>query len=511
MRARAYGCESIEERKSVTDDRADLCRKLAESRDREIGALKVALEARKCESQAIAMFNQRMKIDVCGMEDDVSGGHTRELKALRNALVAQEQENLKIMETNRKLQKEIERLKSGKFVAESCESEELSKDLGGVRPFEQCFIKLGKHEGRVVEQKKVEEEKNGEEEPLFHSEGVSRGEEKPAAIAKRSIVPRNVDLVHPWPEWVSFIQHLKKTSHLKSTMDKVDNAMSMEEKIKAAAMSFCSTHENVLQRLSQDDLMVFGAFGCPNTDRRIVNSGKRLRKYLNLTESDVCKFCSHSNICSRASCESTPSAVPAESSDILWLLLQFGFDAVSDHSEKRPLPEDVEKTTRSILQQLVFLAENPHAVVERQQEMEKTAVQPGNWRCTRCKLLNFSGNKFCRGCSTPCGLRTGEWKCFKCNQKNLARSLVCDDCSAPRPPKELRWGDWECPNCQGVNFARNKECFRCNGKQPPFKDRQVIGVNRSTVLETTVAPSFTLGVTPWLMTKEEKEASLKKR
>lgn len=40
--------------------------------------------------------------------------------------------------------------------------------------------------------------------------------------------------------------------------------------------------------LSNKDIRVIVECGCPSTDRKVVNSGKRLRAYLGLDEGKVC-------------------------------------------------------------------------------------------------------------------------------------------------------------------------------------------------------------------------------
>lgn len=45
------------------------------------------------------------------------------------------------------------------------------------------------------------------------------------------------------------------------------------------------------RRLSREDIMVVAGSGCPSTDRKVVNSGKRLRAHVELNEGNVCIEC----------------------------------------------------------------------------------------------------------------------------------------------------------------------------------------------------------------------------
>lgn len=40
--------------------------------------------------------------------------------------------------------------------------------------------------------------------------------------------------------------------------------------------------------LSKKDIKVIAGCGCPSTDRKVVNSGKRLRAYVGIDEGNVC-------------------------------------------------------------------------------------------------------------------------------------------------------------------------------------------------------------------------------
>lgn len=44
----------------------------------------------------------------------------------------------------------------------------------------------------------------------------------------------------------------------------------------------------ICRYLSQNDIKVIAGSGCPSTDRKVVNSGKRLRAHVGMNEGNVC-------------------------------------------------------------------------------------------------------------------------------------------------------------------------------------------------------------------------------
>ena len=45
--------------------------------------------------------------------------------------------------------------------------------------------------------------------------------------------------------------------------------------------------------LSNKNIRVIAAFGCPNLDRKVVNAEKRLRAHVGVDEGDVCSYHHH--------------------------------------------------------------------------------------------------------------------------------------------------------------------------------------------------------------------------
>lgn len=135
-----------------------------------------------------------------------------------------------------------------------------------------------------------------------------------------------------------------------------------------------------------------------------------------------------------------------------------------------------------------------------------------DWRCSRCRRVNFSARLFCSACSAPAPppatgspstVRTtakpGDW-CCSCGVLNFASRKQCYKCQGPRPSASggleevaapgsllqrqaaarqaeaasssgsgpaVQPGDWSCPHCGVSNFARRQECFKCGGGREP--------------------------------------------
>ena len=47
------------------------------------------------------------------------------------------------------------------------------------------------------------------------------------------------------------------------------------------------SHESAVRFLSRKDMGVIVAFGCPSLDRKVINSGKRLRAHVGIDEGNV--------------------------------------------------------------------------------------------------------------------------------------------------------------------------------------------------------------------------------
>jgi len=92
---------------------------------------------------------------------------------------------------------------------------------------------------------------------------------------------------HPWPEWLDLMGMLAKKGYFEESLIPL---MSSKESnhIRTACLNFARHRFTLVRNLSKKDIKVIAGCGCPSTDRKVVNSGKRLRAYVGIDEGNVC-------------------------------------------------------------------------------------------------------------------------------------------------------------------------------------------------------------------------------
>ncbi|KAL9265303.1 hypothetical protein AKJ16_DCAP15673 [Drosera capensis] len=112
-----------------------------------------------------------------------------------------------------------------------------------------------------------------------------------------------VEISHPWPEWVDMMAVLMKKGYFGGNGDPFGNA-EMGGKdfnvIRTACLNFGRDRIELISYLSRKHIQVIVGFGCPRTDRKVVNSGKCLRAHVKIDEGNVCSACSLRGTCERA-------------------------------------------------------------------------------------------------------------------------------------------------------------------------------------------------------------------
>ncbi|KVI05158.1 zinc finger protein VAR3, chloroplastic [Cynara cardunculus var. scolymus] len=303
---------------------------------------------------------------------------------------------------------------------------------------------------------------------------------------------------HPWPEWVTFVDRLKAKGYLHQEGGS-DVAVYKDMSIlKEACLSFGRDRFDLFKSLSMQDIQTLIEKGCPNINRKTVNSGKRLRAHLQLDEGDVCGVCVLRGSCDRAYVILKDIESAARTVDIVRILLNYALDPVVDSDKKPSGAELVEASARKLLSELTELSDTtidpelqkPAATVARKAKsvdfMERDPSQNiemkrGDWMCPRCNFMNFSRNKTCRECNEGGPLKAGiddvemkkgDWICPQCSFMNFSRNIRCMKCKTDGPKRvgvtdvEMKKGDWNCPQCQFMNFASNTKCLRCREQRP---------------------------------------------
>lgn len=119
----------------------------------------------------------------------------------------------------------------------------------------------------------------------------------------------DVELVHPWPEWIELMERLVQQNYfdhrrkdedgmmrgLGFDMSEVDNLEKGKgldftrdfDSVRTAAVNFGKDRFDILRSLPRQDLQILVGYGCPSADKRVIFSSKLLRKHVHLDEGDV--------------------------------------------------------------------------------------------------------------------------------------------------------------------------------------------------------------------------------
>ncbi|AEE35094.1 Ran BP2/NZF zinc finger-like superfamily protein [Arabidopsis thaliana] len=296
---------------------------------------------------------------------------------------------------------------------------------------------------------------------------------------------------HPWPEWLDLMGMLAKKGYFEESLIPL---MSSKESnhIRTACLNFARHRFTLVRNLSKKDIKVIAGCGCPSTDRKVVNSGKRLRAYVGIDEGNVCGSCNLRGKCERAYAQARDDE-GARTIDVMRLLLTYGLDSISPTVENRACQTKlVEDSVRKLLRESVAYsltdfesAETETAGDELQpnsQDIDERdpRKRPGDWYCTECKFLNFAKNIRCLRCDVfseerlkqlkeeqkdHLPLKKGDWICQTCNFLNFSKNTRCLRCKDKPTLRQINPGEWECESCNYINFRRNSICLKCDHKR----------------------------------------------
>ncbi|KAF6150831.1 hypothetical protein GIB67_020914 [Kingdonia uniflora] len=300
----------------------------------------------------------------------------------------------------------------------------------------------------------------------------------------------SVKLSRPWPEWTALLDHLS----VKGFYD--DNELGTKESnhIRTACLSLARHRFDIIPYFSHKDIQVIVESGCPSIDRKVVNSGKRLRARVGLDEKNVCSSCYLRGRCDRAYVKACKDE-SGRTVDVMRILLTYGLDTVSGLAENKSyVNERVEDSVRRLLSEMVkftikeYNSDRPRNIVlSRESSIEKgemdSPIQEGDWVCPKCKFVNFARNIKCLSCDQfpqerfeefwedqdHLPMKKGDWICDKCNFLNFANNTRCWRCKQKPAKRQLNPGEWECDSCNYINFKRNMICLKCNWKRPKAK------------------------------------------
>ncbi|KAK1318366.1 hypothetical protein QJS10_CPB04g00322 [Acorus calamus] len=286
-----------------------------------------------------------------------------------------------------------------------------------------------------------------------------------AAVVETS---KEVELVHPWPEWIELMERLVRQNYFHYGVMDGDLAMVADGKpfditrdwnaVRTACLNFGRDRFDILRYLSRQDIQNLVGHGCPNLTTHVVFSAKLLRKYVRLDEGDVCSSCNLRSSCERG------YLVPrkeeeARTLDIMRILLTYGFDHINGTVQNKPImkKKSVRTAIQKLLQEVVKLSavpidpSLPPPIIKKPPPKVKQPPPPPRKRVGRDDIE----------------MKKGDWLCTKCDFMNFAKNVICLQCDSKRPKRELLPGEWECPKCNFLNYRRNMACFHCDCKRPP--------------------------------------------
>ncbi|CAM0943448.1 unnamed protein product [Alopecurus aequalis] len=308
--------------------------------------------------------------------------------------------------------------------------------------------------------------------------GEQQGEVEVETMSVAEVLRREVELVHPWPEWIELMERLAQQryfdlgaadeeSRLAAAVP-MDLSEVCEETgfdfsrdwttVKNACMNFGRDRFDILKPLPRKDLQVLVGHGCPSMDPKVVFSAKLIRKLVHLDEGDVCSSCNLRNSCSRGYIL-TRKEDEARTLDVMRILLVYGFDHVKGTVENKPLLKlkSVKTVVRKLIHQIAKLSavpidpNLPPPVIRKLPPKVKQPPPPPKKRVGRDDVE----------------MKKGDWLCPKCDFMNFAKNTICLQCDSKRPKRQLLPGEWECPRCNFLNYRRNMSCFHCEHDRPP--------------------------------------------
>ncbi|XP_061354772.1 uncharacterized protein LOC133299329 [Gastrolobium bilobum] len=308
-----------------------------------------------------------------------------------------------------------------------------------------------------------------------------------------------IQISHPWPEWVDFMKCLFNRGYFDFAEGNpfLNGHLGAKESnvIRTACLNFGRDQFDLLRFLSQKDIGVTVAFGCPSLDRKVINSGKRLRAHAGIDEGNVCSSCDLRGDCERAFVKAREDE-GGRTVDVMRIILTYGLDPLIGSAENKPCQtKKVKESVRRLLKEIVehstekensnfpdttkVVIGQDHPNLQDKGKID-VPMKQGDWLCPKCNFMNFARNIKCLRCDSLfeerikqlqednnlLPLKKGDWICNICNFLNFAKNTRCLQCKEKPPKRHLNPGEWECDSCNYINFRRNMVCLKCDHRRP---------------------------------------------
>ncbi|KAK9105912.1 hypothetical protein Scep_022756 [Stephania cephalantha] len=237
-------------------------------------------------------------------------------------------------------------------------------------------------------------------------EGPKSNEGKP--LNPKETKPKFL-ISHQWPEWIDLMELLSKKGYFEGEFGTPFSGNEMGAKdanrIRTACLNFARDRLDLLRYLSRKDIHMVVGSGCPSIDRKVVNSGKRLRAHLGIDEELVCSSCNLRGSCERALVKARDDE-GGRTVDVMRFVLTYGLDPfIGSVENKLCLNKSIKDSVRRLLANMVELSTNEddsdtsEAVsVPRKKGIVNVPMKQGDWVCPKCNFLNFAKNIKCLRC-----------------------------------------------------------------------------------------------------------------
>ncbi|XP_021910054.1 LOW QUALITY PROTEIN: zinc finger protein VAR3, chloroplastic-like [Carica papaya] len=313
---------------------------------------------------------------------------------------------------------------------------------------------------------------------------AKRSEPSDFVVPSKGTKESRVRIQHPWSEWVNLMECLLNKGYFVadgSPFEEGELACKESNYIRTACLKFARDRYSLIRYLSRKEIKVIAECGCPSLDRKVVNSGKRLRAYVQIDEENVCSSCNLRGNCDRAYVPSRKDE-GGRTVDVMRILLTYGLNPITHTVENRSCENEIVKeAVRRLLKEMVkfsTLSEKCESSSEEKDHKELPMKQ-GDWHCPRCNFLNFARNAKCLRCDIYSQktqelsedqnflpMKKGDWICDECNFLNFAKNTRCFQCKEKPSKRQLHPGEWECESCNFINFRRNMVCLNCDHRRP---------------------------------------------
>ncbi|PWA85942.1 Zinc finger, RanBP2-type [Artemisia annua] len=205
----------------------------------------------------------------------------------------------------------------------------------------------------------------------------------------KNLEPSGVEISHPWPEWVELLKKLTKNGYFDGLVDGKSS-----NRVRTACLNFARDRPDLI-RHGRDVEMVAG-FGCPSVDRKVVNSGKRLRAYVGIDEGNVCSSCTFRGNCERAYVKAREDQ-SGRTVDVMRFVLTYSLDHITGSEGSEPMiNKKVEEAIRSLIKDMVKYGKDaldfdpsihvPSVQRSQSQQQEHRSTIPtlqGDWNCPK--------------------------------------------------------------------------------------------------------------------------------